>query len=290
MVVESLAQKTLSDHGEDNIGHKCRFVCRQVKALQDIQAYHTTGELLTYIYYHMGYYYYVKAMPDGKQRSRNLDLFLSEAGRFENGTFQSVFHFLLYVDKLQKKSISLGGDPVLESNENVVRIMSIHKSKGLEFPVVFLAGTGKNFNLMDTKTPIIIHSDYFLGAKYRNPEERRGNDTFSRKAMASLMITESIAEELRIFYVGLTRAKEKLIITGVTSDVPVLVKRYEEITRKKDVSLSYSIVHTARNYLDFIVFALIRNEVFYEAMKAVKKEWIKKVRILFRQSMRNRLF
>lgn len=274
IIPEPILSKVFQDEKYDicsTVCRKCNSVCRQIETLQSIRTYHTTGELLTYIYYHTGYYYYVKAMPDGEERSRNLDLFLSEARQFENGTFQSVFDFLLYVDKLQKKSISLGGDPVLESNENVVRIMSIHKSKGLEFPVVFLAGTGKNFNLMDTKTPLIIHSDYFLGAKYRNPEERCGNDTFSRRAMASLMITESIAEELRIFYVGLTRAKEKLIITGVALDVPALVKRYEEIAERKDVGLSYSIVHTARNYLDFIVAAFIRNDAFYKAMKTVRK-------------------
>lgn len=271
-VVKTLAE--LCDEKSDRystICRKCNSIFGQIETLKSIQAYHTTGELLTYIYYNTGYYYYVKAMPDGEERSRNLDLFLGEARRFENGTFQSVFDFLLYVDKLQKKSISLGGDPALESNENVVRIMSIHKSKGLEFPVVFLAGTGKNFNLMDTKAPLIIHSDYFLGAKYRNPEKRCGNDTFVHKAMASLMITQSIAEELRIFYVGLTRAKEKLILTGVTSDMPALVKRYEEIAKRKDVGLSYSIVHTARNYLDFIVAALIRNDTFYKAMKTVRK-------------------
>ncbi len=273
-VVAQLLQEQLSEQIETIqkvIIPKCQKFIALISRLQEKKSYATIGQLLTSIYYDTDYYYYVEAMPEGRQRIRNLDLFLGETKRFESGSFQSVFDFLRYVDKLQAKSIVLGGDPAPESSEDVVRIMSIHRSKGLEFPIVFLAGMGKNFNRMDTKTPLIVHSDYFIGAKYVNTEKRCGNDTFTRKAFASLMVTESIAEELRIFYVGLTRAKEKLIMTGVTTDIPALVKRYEEVARKKDRKLSYSIVHTARNYLDLVVASLIRNKVFCEAMKTVQK-------------------
>ena len=187
-----------------------------------------------------------------------------------------MFDFLQYVNRLQQKAVSLGGDPSVESTENAVRIMSIHKSKGLEFPVVFLAGTGKNFNLMDTKTPLIIHSDYYIGAKYIDPVKRCGNDTFKRKAFAALMLTQSIAEELRLLYVGLTRAKEKLIITGVTKDIPALVHKHEMVLADEKVQLGYSNVHSARNYLDLIVAALLRNKVFHTAMKEVPKRLDKK--------------
>ena len=277
--MENFLEELLSKDKErisNRIASKCQSVCELVKELQYRKTYDTIAELLSYIYRQTRYYYYVEAMPDGTQRIQNLDLFLNEAERFEKASFQSVFDFLLYIDKLQKKSISLGGDPSAESNENVVRIMSIHKSKGLEFPVVFLSGTGKNFNRQDTKTPFIIHSDYYIGAKYIDVQRRSGNDTFARKAIASLMVTESIAEELRIFYVGLTRAKEKLILTGVTTDVPALIRKYEEVAGRKDVKLSYSVVHTAKNYLDFLVAALMRNDAFHKAMQEVRKRMDKK--------------
>jgi ATP-dependent helicase/nuclease subunit A len=97
-----------------------------------------------------------------------------------------------------------------------------------------------------------------------------------RKAMAALMLTESIAEELRIFYVGLTRAKEKLVMTGVTPDVPALVKKYEQIAERKEEQLAFSNVHIARNYLDFVVMSFMRNDVFEKAMGCVRKRMDKK--------------
>lgn len=255
----------------DDICGKCVSFTSMIHNLQEQKSYKTVSQILTAIYYENGYYYYVEAMPEGVQRIRNLELFHQECRRFENGGFQTLFSFIMFVDKLQKKAISLGGDPAPESNEDVVRIMSIHKSKGLEFPVVFLSGTGKNFNLMDTKTPLIIHSDYYVGAKYIDTDKRCGNDTFSRKAFASLMVTESISEELRILYVALTRAKEKLIMTGVTPDMTALIRKYEAVASRKEQKLSYAVVHTAKNYLDMIVMSFIRNEEFHVAMEQVRK-------------------
>ena len=273
-VVDSVFEKIRTDLDADvwkEIVLKCGNIVCLTETLQQKMTYATIGQILNTIYYDMGYYYYVEAMPEGRLRVRNLDLFLSETKRFEDGPYRSLFDYLRYVDRLLTHSIGLGGDPSPESSENVVRIMSIHKSKGLEFPVVFLSGIGKNFNYMDTKTPLIVHPDYYLGARYVNPEKRYGNDTFSKKAIAGLMITESISEELRVFYVGLTRAKEKLILTGVTPDIPALIKRYEEAAYRKEVKLSYSVVHTANNYLDLMTAGLIRNEAFGKAMKGVRK-------------------
>lgn len=279
-----LIEAVLTDNMPDNKSYitdclcpKCSRIVTLVRRLQQKKTYAAIGELLNDIYYETGYYYYVEAMPEGGQRIRNLDLFLQETRQFENGVYKTLFDFLMFVDKLQKKAITLGGDPAPEISSDVVRIMSIHKSKGLEFPIVFLSGTGRDFNRMDTKTPLIIHSDYYVGAKYVDVKKRCGNDTFSRKAFSALMVTESIAEELRILYVGLTRAKEKLIMTGITPDVPALIKKYEAVSRRKEVKLSYSIVHTAKNYLDLITASFIRNREFHEVMKTVRKRMDKKV-------------
>lgn len=278
-LIGSILKNELSEHKEYIINFlcpKCQKIINLVNHLQQQSSYTSIGQLLTEIYYETGYYYFVEAMPEGGQRIRSLDLFLQETKRFEDEAYKTLFDFLIFVDKLQKKAITLGGDPAPEISSDVVRIMSIHKSKGLEFPIVFLSGTGKNFNLMDTKTPLIIHSDYYIGAKYVDVKKRCGNDTFSRKAFGALMVTESVAEELRILYVGLTRAKEKLIMTGVTPDVPSLIKKYEAVSRRKKDKLSYSIVHTARNYLDLITASFIRNREFHAVMKTVRKRMDKK--------------
>lgn len=277
--LDTILQDRLSDYSDclrQVLAPKCAQFVKLIEELQERKLYTDMGQMLTDIYYNTGYYYYVEAMPEGTFRTRNLDLFLAETRRFERGSYRTLFDFLRFVDKLQDKKIALGGDPSPESSEDVVRIMSIHKSKGLEFPVVFLAGTGKNFNLMDTKTPLIVHSDHYVGAKYVDIRKRCGNDTFIRKAFASLMITESIAEELRILYVGLTRAKEKLIMTGVTPDIPALIKKYEMAAGRQDRRLSYQMIHSARNYLDLLVAAFMRNKEFHETMTKVQPRMDKK--------------
>lgn len=273
MKLTTIINTKLSDHRtqiEEDICKKCSDIISLVQTLQNKKTYVTVSNLLSDIYYGTGYYYYVEVMPEGYQRVRNLDLLYEECRQFDNGGTRTLFEFLMFITKIQKKSISLGGEPAPESTDEVVRIMSIHKSKGLEFPVVFVSGIGKNFNLMDTKTPLIIHSDYYIGAKYIDTDRRCGNDTFVRKAFASLMVTESIAEELRILYVALTRAKEKLIMTGVTPDITALVKKYEDVATRKEQKLSYAVVHTARNYLDMIVMACMRNASFHETMGNVR--------------------
>lgn len=258
------------------IALKCQSVLSLISRLQDMQVHADSSQIISEIYYREGYYYYVQSMPQGAGRARNLDAFLQVAIHYANDSFCSVYALLKYVKKLQEKEIATDGESSTDVTEQAVRIMSIHKSKGLEFPVVFLSGLGKGFNLMDTKSPLIIHSDYYLGAKYRDLQKRCGNDTFVRQAIASLMITESIAEELRLFYVGLTRAKEKLILTGVTSDIPKLIKKYEHIPKKIEDKLSYANVHMARNYLDFVVMGCMRNRTFYKAMNDVRKRMDKK--------------
>ncbi len=273
-VVKKLSEDI--EYAGDQFSRKCASFVSLIGQLQEQKRYVTVSNLVSNIYYDTGYYYYVEVMPEGKQRIRNLDLFYEECRRFDASGVHNLFQFLHFIEKLQKKSISLGGDPAPESDEDVVRIMSIHKSKGLEFPVVFVSGMSKNFNLMDTKSPIIIHSDYFVGAKYVDTDRRCGNDTFARKAFASLMVTESIAEELRILYVALTRAKEKLIMTGVVPDITVLIKKYETIAKRKEKKLTYAVVHTAKNYLDLVVMSLMRNATFHDAMQLVEKRFDKK--------------
>lgn len=255
---------------------KCKQFMKILECLKVKMHHESAADILHSIYYETGYYYYVRSMPDGINRARNLVLFLRETSKIAGEQYCSIFELLRYVHRMQEKAIPLGGDPTNDSDENVIRIMSIHKSKGLEFPVVFLSGMGKDFNLKDTKQSIIVHSDYYIGAKYFNLDKRCGGDTFIRQAMCAMMQTANIAEELRVLYVGMTRAKEKLIMTGVTKDIPALVKKFEAVSQRREQKLSYGVVKTTMNYLELVVAALIRNEDFMDAMHKVRARIDKK--------------
>lgn len=267
-----------SDKDIQTFADKERELCKKTQKfvafmdeLREKQAFMGVSELVEMIYFQTGYFHYVQAMPQGEGRIRNLDLLLDEIRGMEGGAYCSVFDFLTYIDKILVKEITLGGDPGLESEENAVRIMSIHKSKGLEFPVVFVSGMGKQYNLQDTKVPLIVHSDYYIGAKYVNTRQRRGNDTFMRQCFSALMRTESISEELRILYVALTRAKEKLIMTGVTSDIPALIHKYAPVSRMKKEKLGFPVVNSTNGYLELVIAAFIRNRTFYETVGQIPK-------------------
>ncbi len=230
----------------------------------------SVSELIMKIYYDTGFYYYVQSMPEGSERSRNLSLFCDEAIRYERKGQRSLFGFLRFVKRISEKNITLGGDASSEITENVVRIMSIHRSKGLEFPVVFVSGLGKEFNRMDIKSPIILHSDYYVGTKYVDPVKRCGNDSFDRAAMASMMRLENVAEELRIFYVALTRAKEKLILTTVVPDITKLIDRMRDVALTDKTRIGYGTLSRSNSYLDFLIAALMRNQVFHDEMGRVR--------------------
>ncbi len=263
--------KNIAMDGKQELYEKCKAVMELFQELMDKIRYSSLTELLQFIYYETGFYYYVQAMPEGAGRTRNLKLFGDEAAAFEKTAYRSLFEFLQYISGVMEKSITLGGDSSVECEDDVVRIMSIHKSKGLEFPVVFLSGMGKKFNLRDARTALIVHPDYFLGAKYINTRKRCGNDTFIRQIFGELMRTESIAEELRILYVGLTRAKDKLIMTGVTPDIPALVHQFDSVMNKGDIPLGFPVIWGTTCYLDMVVAAFIRNRTFQEAMEKVRK-------------------
>ena len=257
----------------DNLMAKCIKAAGCVEHFQKKKRMCSITELIEAIYYDTDYYYYVEAMPQGKERGRNLTLFMDETKKFERGRTRTLFDFLRFVKRISEKEISLGGDPVVESPDNMVRIMSIHKSKGLEFPVVFVSGIGKKFNIVDTNQSLILHSDYYICAKYINPEKRCGNDTFMRRAVSALMKKEIIEEELRVLYVALTRAKEKLILTGVTPDIVKLVNKLLQAADSENIVLPHSMITSFGSYLEIIVAASMRNPEFYNAMKNVKARY-----------------
>ena len=208
-------------------------------------------ELIKEIYKKTGYYEYATLMPQGEIRRMNLDILVERAKQYESTSYHGLFHFLRYIDKLKEYNIDLSEDNS-QDGQNAVRMMTIHKSKGLEFPIVIAAGLGRNFNTQDTKEHLITNAKHGVVLRYTDTKRRTRKDTITQQAMKNILKNENLAEEIRVLYVAFTRAKERLILTGT-------VKDYEKIKGKLAVNineegrLSYSGKVSATNYLDWII-------------------------------------
>jgi len=159
-------------------------------------------------------------MPGGRQRQANLQILLDRAAQFQRTSIRGLFGFIRFIEKLKSFSGDMGTAKILGENENVLRIMSIHKSKGLEFPVVIVAGMGRHFNMSDLREDILLHKELGIGPKFVDPDTRRTCDTAARAAIKDVIRLESLSEELRILYVAMTRPKDRLILMGTLLDLP----------------------------------------------------------------------
>jgi len=222
-------------------------------------------ELIWKIYMDTGYYNYVGLMQNGKLRQANLKMLFERAKQYESATFKGVFNFINFIDKLKLRNNDLGAAKIIGENENVIRIMSIHKSKGLEFPVVFLSSTGKNFNLKDLREKILIHQEIGFGPNYENSELKIEYPTLAKEAIKMVSKRESISEEMRVLYVALTRAKEKLIITGIEKDLQKSIESKEkelQIYENEDNSkINSKILENYKSYLDWIELVYLKNKI-----------------------------
>ena len=172
-------------------------------------------------------------MPNGELRQANLKALFERAKKYETASFKGLYNFIKFIEKLQLSSGDMGAAKIIGENDNVVRIMSIHKSKGLEFPVVFLVNANKQFNEEDIrKKPVLLHQELGIGVKYINYNAQIQYDTLSREAVKEVRRAENISEEMTILYVELTRAREKLFIVGTSND---LEKKLEDIESKKNI-------------------------------------------------------
>lgn len=212
--------------------------------------YMSLSELLWLLYNETGYYYYISLFPNGLQRQANLKLLLERAEAYEKTSFKGLFNFLTYIDNMKESSGDMESCKIIGENEDVVRIMSIHKSKGLEFPVVFLAGTTKKFNYRELNENIIFHSELGFGADVINYDNRIRYPSISKIALSQKIKSEVMSEEMRILYVAMTRAREKLIITAL---VPNLEKAYDKYAE----SLTKYKIAKATCFFDWIGAAVI---------------------------------
>ena len=191
---------------------------------------------------------YISALSDGKRKLANLNMLLKKAEDYSKTSYKGLFHFVKYIEMLRKYEVDYGEANVADESDDAVRIMTIHKSKGLEFPVCFVAGLHKKYNLMDTNSSIIPDIDIGIGIDLVDPSRRTKQITAVRRAAAYKKYYEILAEEERILYVAMTRAKEKLIMTGVVKDTDEVLKKDKGIIK-------------CTSFLDLIVHGISNNGI-----------------------------
>lgn len=209
--------------------------------------------LLRKIYEETKFYDYCAVRTAGDIRCANLDMLLEKADQFVQSGYQGVFHFVRYIDSLKKYSTDYGEASTIGEFDDTVRIMTIHKSKGLEFPVCFLANADKKFNEMDLRMDVLLDDDLGIACKYVDTKLRIKSDTLKKELIAYKKKSDMIAEELRVLYVAMTRAKEKLIITGTVNDVETLRNKYAYMDASEEAALSFMNIRGASSYLDWIM-------------------------------------
>jgi ATP-dependent helicase/nuclease subunit A len=238
---------------------------------RDMVYYLSIHELILKVLEDTGYYNYVYAMPTGDKRKANIDMLVQRAIRFESTSYSGLFHFIRYIEKLHKYDIDFGEAKIVSENDNTVKIMSIHKSKGLEFPIVFVSGAGKSFNNQDSRSSLLIHPDLGLGPDYLNHELRVKAPTLVKKVIQKELVLENLGEELRVLYVALTRAKEKLIITGGVKNLEDKLNKWLSIMNQHEKQLLFYQLSNVSNYLDWIVPSIIRHRGFENLLKIFGK-------------------
>lgn len=258
-------QKALqSEEVQEKTKQKIKRFFDKIEMWRQKQEYVPLDELIWQIYEDTGYYNYVSLMPNGNLRAANLKMLFERAKEYESASFKGLFNFINYLDKLKTNNGDLGAAKLIGENDNVIRIMSIHKSKGLEFPVVFLCSTGKQFNMQDLNDNILLHNKLGIGPDYINYSRKIQYSTLAKEAIKMKMKQETVSEEMRVLYVALTRAKEKLIITGTSKDLNKQLKEKQELIdiekNTSDKRIPISLIKKCKSYLDWLQLISLYNK------------------------------
>lgn len=218
------------------------------------------SDLIWDIYRKTGYYDFVGGMPGGRQRQANLRALYDRARGYESTSFRGLFRFLRFIERMEERGDDLGAARALSEQEDVVRMMTIHKSKGLEFPVVIVGGMDKQFNQQDLKDKYLLHKDLGFASKYIDPVKRITYPTLLFHAVKSELKRESLAEEMRVLYVALTRAKEKLVMVGNVASFEKKQKKWQKMAEYENWVLPAHFRMESKSFLDWVGPALIRHK------------------------------
>lgn len=284
---ESMCEYMSKKDADEALKNKIDIFLNKINSFRNEQEYMNLAEFIWKIYLDTGYYSYVSLMPNGTLRASNLKMLFEKAKQYEKTSFKGLYNFISFIDKLKLSNGDMSGAKLIGENEDVLRIMSIHKSKGLEFPVVFLCGMSKHFNMQDINTSnVLLHQDLGFGPKYINYEEGERYTTLAREAIKIKTREELISEEMRVLYVALTRAKEKLILTGIEKDYNKSIQKKEKVLNSyKELQnigkINKNIIEKYISYLDWIELVFIKRKQELDGLLKVniykKKELLNKL-------------
>ncbi len=247
------------DVAETRLTDKIRLFLERLAHYRKLSAYLSVQELLQMILRETDYLNYVAVRPEGNKRRANVEMLLVKAADYEKTSYFGLNHFLRYMEQLEKYEVDYGEAGLQDENADVVRIMSIHKSKGLEFPVCFVSGLAKGFQNRDVNGHLVLDIDAGIGVDYVNTGLRvRGRD-LRRNVIAEKMRADNLAEEMRILYVAMTRAREKLILTGTVKDAQKLMTALLPLRQKKETLLPYDVLTGSGSFLELLLYALARS-------------------------------
>lgn len=248
---------------DGDLKDKIESFLEKLEKWKSISQYMPLDEFIWQIYLDTGYYQYVGLLPNGAMRQANLKTLFEKAKQYEKASFKGLFNFIQFIDKLKKQNGDLASAKLIGENEDVIRIMSIHKSKGLEFPVVFLCNSHKKFNMQDLNDIILLHQDIGFGPTIMDTTKKIKYSSIAKDAIKLKMKQETLSEEQRILYVALTRAKEKLYITGRSKDFTKYVQdknKVLEMYESENIKLDAKLMKKANSYLDWIMYVYLFNQ------------------------------
>ncbi|MBQ6806976.1 MAG: helicase-exonuclease AddAB subunit AddA [Lachnospiraceae bacterium] len=253
---------------DKELQQKLKTFLSKIENYRELAIYMPVHELLQTIIREYAYLSYVAARPSGNRRRANVEMLLVKASDYEKTSYYGLYHFLRYIEQLEKYDVDYGEANLQDENADVVRIMSIHKSKGLEFPVCIVAGLAKGFNNRDTNEHLVMDVDLGIGVDYVNPKERITSRNIRRNFIAAKLRQDNLAEELRILYVAMTRAKEKLILTGAFKNPEKKIASLQIVQGMKERTFSYDMLLQMGSFLDVMLLAAARNKCFDEIWEA----------------------
>lgn len=259
---EAVSRYAQEDDCKGELQKTLQEILMTIEHFRHMVPYVAIHDLLGHIIEETGFGLYIAAMPGGAQRMANVDMLVQKAAVFGDTSYKGLFNFVRYIEQLKKYNVDYGEVNIRDEQSDTVRILTIHKSKGLEFPIVFVCGLGKQFNTQDVKGSTVIHPEWGVGLDAIDLERRTKIPTILKKVIQEEITRENLGEELRVLYVALTRAKEKLIMTGQLTKALEVLEQYNLVgeTEKRDEkeALPYYVLAKARTCLDWLLPLLPR--------------------------------